>query len=328
MKYRPLGKTGIDLPALGLGCMSMSEFYGERDDEESTAAIRRALDLGVTFLDTADVYGSGHNEELVGNAVRGRREQVFLASKCGLLRKPGGGWKGVNGTPEYVGSACRASLKRLGVDYIDLYYLHRVDPGVPVEETAGAMAELVREGKVRFIGLSETSPGTLRKAYSVHPVTAMQSEYSLWSRDPESNLLQTCRELDVTLIAYSPLGRGFLTGRITSGNEFSASDARRYMPRFRDENLGANRTLVRGLEKFAERKSCTAAQIALAWLLHKGPGIIPIPGTKKRRYLEENIAAVDLELTAGEVAELDRMFPPGAAAGQRYDDLGMSKVNL
>jgi aryl-alcohol dehydrogenase-like predicted oxidoreductase len=325
IERRRLGGEGLEVSAQGLGCMGMSEFYGATDEAESIAAIQRALDLGVTFLDTADVYGVGANERLVGEAIAGRRDEVELATKFGNVRKPDGTWRPINGRPEYVLEACEASLRRLGVDVIDLYYQHRVDHNVPIEETVGAMASLVEAGKVRFLGLSEAAPETIRRAHAVHPITALQSEYSLWSRDVEAEVLPTVRELGIGFVAYSPLGRGFLTGRYRSAEDLVEGDRRRVMPRFQDGNLERNLLLADEVRSLAERKGVTAAQLALAWVHSRGVDIIPIPGTKRRRYLEENVGALEVELTGDELRLLDEAFPSGAAAGDRYPD--MSTVN-
>jgi aryl-alcohol dehydrogenase-like predicted oxidoreductase len=328
MRKRRLGTGGPEVSAIGLGCMGMSEFYGSGDEQESIATINHALDQGVCFLDTADMYGSGRNEELVGRAIKGRRDDVFLATKFGNVRGPNGEFMGVRGDPEYVAEACDASLQRLGVDVIDLYYQHRVDVNVPIEETVGAMAQLVDEGKVRFLGLSEAAPETIRRAHAVHPITAVQTELSLWSRDAEAGVLPTVRELGIGYVAYSPLGRGFLTGQITSPEDFPEDDFRRFHPRFTGENFHQNIALVHEVEAMAREKGCTTAQLALAWVLAQGDDVVPIPGTKRRKYLDENIAALDVKLSDEDLQRLDRILPPGAAAGERYHERGMASVNL
>jgi aryl-alcohol dehydrogenase-like predicted oxidoreductase len=328
MQQRQLGKNGPLISAMGLGCMGMSEFYGARDDAESTATIRRSIELGVTLLDTADVYGYGDNEILVGQAIRGWRDKVFLATKFGIVRdKTNPAVRGVSGKPDYVRKCCDASLKRLGVERIDLYYQHRVDPSVPIEETVEAMAELVKAGKVRYLGLSEASASTIRRAHKVHPIAAVQTEYSLWSRDPEDEILATTRELGIGFVAYSPLGRGFLAGQIRRFEDFAPDDYRRNSPRFQGENFKKNLDLVARIETTAKEKKCTPGQLALAWLLEQGEDIIPIPGTKRRKYLEENAGALNVVLTAQDLQRIDEVAPQGVASGLRYPEHMMKLVN-
>jgi aryl-alcohol dehydrogenase-like predicted oxidoreductase len=327
MKTRKLGNQGLTVSQLGLGCMGMSEFYSGRDEQESIATLHRALDLGITFLDTADMYGPFTNEKLVGQAIRGRRDQVILATKFGNVRTEDGGWRGVNGSPDYVRQACDASLQRLGVDVIDLYYQHRVDPNVPIEETVGAMAELVQQGKVRYLGLSEAAPATIRRAHSIYPITALQTEYSLWSRDPEDEILPTLRELGIGYVAYSPLGRGFLTGQFQTPEDFSADDYRRNSPRFQGENFYKNLQLVEQIKQIASEKGVTPSQLALAWLLAQGEDIVPIPGTKRRVYLEENAVATQIVLTETDLNRIEQVAPKRVAAGERYPSQTMGTVN-
>ena len=328
IQRRQLGRGGPEVSAIGLGCMGMSEFYGAGDDSESIATIHEAVERGVDFLDTADMYGVGRNEELVGKAIADRRDRVFLATKFGNVRGEDGSFRGVCGRPDYVRSACEASLKRLGVEVIDLYYQHRVDPQVPIEETVGAMAELVAAGKVRFLGLSEAAPATVRRAHSTHPIAALQTEYSLWSRDAEAEVLPTVRELGIAYVAYSPLGRGFLTGQFRSPADFPDDDYRRFHPRFTGGNFEKNIALVHEIEAMAADKGCTAAQLAIAWVLAQGEDVIPIPGTKRRKYLEQNIGALDVRLSPEELERIDRILPPGAASGPRYHESGMATLNL
>ena len=327
METRRLGSRGLEVSAVGLGCMGMSEFYGATDEDEAVATIHRALELGVTLIDTADIYGPFTNERLVGRAIAGRRDKVVLATKFGNVRREDGSWVGIDGRPEYVHSACDASLKRLGVEHIDLYYQHRVDKKVPIEETVGAMAELVQAGKVRHIGLSEASPETIRRAHAVHPITALQTEYSLWSRDPEERLLPTVRELGIGFVAYAPIGRGFLSGRFRSPDDVGdEGDFRSRHPRFQGDNFRRNRELVERLEALAAEKGVTPAQLALAWVLHQGDDIVPIPGTKRRTYLQENVAAVEIELSEEDLARIDKAAPRGVTAGDRYAD--MSNIDV
>ncbi|MDE2294283.1 MAG: aldo/keto reductase [Gammaproteobacteria bacterium] len=327
MKTRQLGSSGLAVTALGLGCMGMSEFYGTADDRESTETIHRALELGNRFFDTADMYGVGRNETLVGRALRGRRDEVVIATKFGNMRGPNGEFLGVNGRPEYVKQACDASLARLGVSHIDLYYQHRVDPNTPIEDTVGAMADLVREGKVRYLGLSEAAPATIRRAARVHPIAALQTEYSLWSRDPEGEILATCRELGIGFVAYSPLGRGFLTGRFKTSDDIPADDWRRRHPRFDGENFQRNLQLADTVKHLATEIGCSPAQAALAWVLAQGEDIVPIPGTKHIRYLEDNVGALQVALSRAQLERLDAAFPPGVTAGPRYHEQGMRSIN-
>ena len=327
MVTRELGATGQKVSALGLGCMGMSEFYGPADQEEALSTIHSALDSGLNFLDTADVYGMGKNETLLGQALKGRRKQAFLATKFGIVRDQDGNFIGENGRPAYVQQACEASLKRLGVSVIDLYYQHRVDTHVPIEETVSAMAQLVEQGKVRYLGLSEANPSTIRRAHAVHPIAALQTEYSLWSREPEKELLDTCRELNITFVAYSPLGRGFLTGQMTNIDDLAADDRRRALPRFQGENLARNMELVRKLAALAAAKDITTAQLALAWVSAQDQQIIPLVGTKRRQYLEENLGALQVVLTKQDLQELQAIAPDGVSAGARYPDAGMQAVN-
>jgi len=328
MQTRTLGRSTLSVSTLGLGCMSMSEFYGQSDEAESIATLHRAFELGIDFLDTADMYGVGRNEELVGKAVHGRRDRVVIATKFGIMRGKDGSRLGISGKRDYVRSACEASLERLGVEVIDLYYQHRVDPATPIEETVGAMAELVKQGKVRFLGLSEASPATIRRAHAVHPIAALQTEYSLWSRDPEDEILPTCRALGIGFVPYSPLGRGFLTGQIKRFEDLAADDFRRFNPRFQGGNFQKNLDLVRRVETIAREKACTPSQLALAWVLAQGDDVVPIPGTTRRKHLEENVGALAVTLTRQDLARIDEAAPRGVAAGERYAPDGMRFVNL
>lgn len=321
MQTRKLGSQGLEVSALGLGCMGMSDFYAGRDEAESVATINHALDRGVTFLDTADMYGIGANEELVGGVVRDRREWVVVATKFGNVRGADGSFQGINGRPDYVRQACDASLKRTGLDFIDLYYQHRVDPEVAIEETVGAMAELVQAGKVKYLGLSEAAPATIRRAHAVHPITALQTEYSLWTRDPEAEILPTCRELGIGFVPYSPLGRGFLTGQFKSPDDLPQDDYRRHSPRFQGEAFERNLDLVRAIEEMAKARGCTPAQLALAWVLAQGDDVVPIPGTKRRTYLDDNLGALDVTLSEADLRRIDTVLPPGAASGERYPSM-------
>jgi aryl-alcohol dehydrogenase-like predicted oxidoreductase len=327
MRKRKLGTQGLEVSAMGLGCMGMSDFYGARDDEESIKVIHRALELGIHFLDTADMYGPWTNEVLVGKAIAGRRKEVVIATKFGIMRSQDPAFRGVCGRPEYVRSSCDSSLRRLGIETIDLYYQHRVDPQVPIEETVGAMAELVRAGKVRYLGLSEASPATIRRAHQVHPITALQTEYSLWSREPEDEILAAVRELGIGFVPYSPLGRGFLTGQSKRFEDFAPDDYRRLSPRFQGENFNKNLELVKRIGEMAREKGCTSSQLALAWVMVQGEDIVPIPGTKHRKYLEENAAAANIQLTKTDLDRIEAIFPKGAAAGHRYPQSATHLLN-
>jgi aryl-alcohol dehydrogenase-like predicted oxidoreductase len=327
MVTKPLGKQGLVVSAIGLGCMGMSEFYGPADEKESIATIHRAIDLGVTLLDTSDIYGPFTNEQLVGRAIRGRRDKVVIATKFGNVRGQDGSWIGINGRPEYVYKACDASLKRLGIDFIDLYYQHRVDPSVPIEETVGAMEVLVKQGKVRYLGLSEAAPATIRRAHIAYPITALQTEYSLWTRDPEDGILKTVRELGIGFVAYSPLGRGFFAGRFRKAEDFQIGDYRRNTPRFQGENFMKNLEILSRVEALANELKATPSQLAIAWVLAQGADIVPIPGTKHVKYLEENVAALQIKLTPDELKMIEQAAPKGVTAGDRYPESGMKSVN-
>ena len=327
MEKRELGKLGLEVSVLGLGCMGMSEFYGETNDADSIKTIHRAIELGITFFDTADMYGPYKNEILVGKALKEKRDKVIIATKFGIVRKPESNERGINGSPEYVKKSCDASLQRLGTDYIDLYYQHRVDPNVPIEETIGAMSDLVKEGKIRYIGMSEASPKTIRRANKIHQITALQTEYSLWSRDPEDEILNSVRELGIGFVAYSPLGRGFLTGKYKSIDDFAKDDFRRYSPRFQGENFQKNLELVDKVNEMAKEKNITPSQLALAWTLSKGKDIVPIPGTKHINYLEENVKAAEIKLSDDEIKEIEDIVPANEVAGNRYADAGMKTIN-